>query len=80
MKLTFKKLSEKAVIPSRATAGSAGMDICACLDEQADNLAGFIGSNAARYAENDFLSFQHLKPQIFCASRKRMRVSTCLVL
>ena len=33
MKLTFKKLSEKAVIPSRATAGSAGMDICACLDE-----------------------------------------------
>ena len=33
MKLTFKELSDKAVIPSRATAGSAGMDICACLDE-----------------------------------------------
>jgi len=33
MKLRFKKLSEKAVIPSRATPGSAGMDICACLDE-----------------------------------------------
>ena len=33
MKLTFKKLSDKAVIPTRATAGSAGMDICACLDE-----------------------------------------------
>lgn len=33
MKLRFKKLSEKAVIPSRATPGSAGMDIFACLDE-----------------------------------------------
>ena len=33
MKLIFKKLSEKAVVPSRATQGSAGMDVCACLDE-----------------------------------------------
>ncbi|MCR4795478.1 MAG: dUTP diphosphatase [Ruminococcus sp.] len=33
MKLTFKKLNPKAVIPSRATAGSAGLDLCACLDE-----------------------------------------------
>lgn len=33
MKLKFKKLDKKAVIPSRATAGSAGLDICACLDE-----------------------------------------------
>lgn len=32
MKLTFKKLSENAVIPSRATKCSAGMDICACLE------------------------------------------------
>ncbi len=32
MKITFKKLDPKAVIPSRATPGSAGMDVCACLD------------------------------------------------
>ena len=32
MKLTFKKLSEKALIPHRATSGSAGLDIFACLD------------------------------------------------
>lgn len=33
MKLTFKKLNKNAVIPSRATQYSAGLDICACLDE-----------------------------------------------
>ena len=32
MKLTFRKLRDKAVIPQRATSGSAGMDLCACLD------------------------------------------------
>lgn len=33
MKLTLKKIKENAVIPSRATSGSAGLDICACIDE-----------------------------------------------
>ena len=31
--LKIKKLNEKAVVPSRATAGSAGMDLYAVLDE-----------------------------------------------
>lgn len=31
-KLKFKKLDEKAVIPKPATVGSAGMDLCACLE------------------------------------------------
>lgn len=42
MKITFQKLDEKAVIPSRATSGSAGMDICACLDEDVTLLPGDI--------------------------------------
>ncbi|MDE7226660.1 MAG: hypothetical protein K2N49_07425, partial [Ruminococcus sp.] len=33
MKLTFKKINENAVIPSRATKASAGLDIYACLDD-----------------------------------------------
>ena len=31
--LRIKKLNEKAVLPHRATSGSAGMDLCACLEE-----------------------------------------------
>ena len=32
MKLTFKRLRPNAVIPVRATAGSAGLDLSACLE------------------------------------------------
>lgn len=32
MKLIFKKIRDGAVIPSRATKGSAGFDLCACTD------------------------------------------------
>ncbi len=33
MKLTFKKLNKNAIIPTRATRTSAGLDLYACLDE-----------------------------------------------
>lgn len=33
MKLLFKKLNEKAILPTRATAYSAGADLYACLEE-----------------------------------------------
>ena len=42
MKLTFKKPKENAIIPTRATNASAGLDICACLDEPVTLEAGDI--------------------------------------
>ncbi|MBR2284326.1 MAG: dUTP diphosphatase [Ruminococcus sp.] len=33
MKIKFRRLSPKAVIPVRKTSFSAGMDLCACIDE-----------------------------------------------
>lgn len=33
MILSFKKLRKNAVIPKRATSDSAGLDLCACVDE-----------------------------------------------
>ena len=32
MELKIKKVNEIAIIPKRATQGSAGMDLCACID------------------------------------------------
>ena len=31
--LKIKKLKENAKVPSRGTQGSAGLDLCACIDE-----------------------------------------------
>ncbi|MCL2512348.1 MAG: dUTP diphosphatase [Oscillospiraceae bacterium] len=33
MDILIKKLSENAITPKKATAGSAGFDLCACIDE-----------------------------------------------
>lgn len=33
MNLKIMKMSDKAIVPHRATVGSAGMDLCACIDE-----------------------------------------------
>jgi len=40
MKLKIKKLNDTAIIPARATPGSAGMDLHACIAEPAEILPG----------------------------------------
>lgn len=42
MKLLFKKLKPNAIIPKRATQGSAGLDLCACIDAPLEIMAGEI--------------------------------------
>ncbi len=42
MKLKFKTLRQGAIVPSRATAGSAGLDLCACIDTPVTVEAGCI--------------------------------------
>lgn len=42
MILSFKKLRKNAVIPKRATSDSAGLDLCACVDEPVTIPAGEI--------------------------------------
>lgn len=38
--LKMKKVRENAIIPKRATVGSAGLDLCACIDEPLTVKAG----------------------------------------
>ena len=40
MMLKIKKLRDAAIIPARATPGSAGMDLCACVDTPTQILPG----------------------------------------
>lgn len=40
MEMKIKRLRENAIIPQRATPGSAGYDLCACLDTPEEILPG----------------------------------------
>lgn len=42
MILNFQKLRDQAIVPERATVGSAGLDLCACLDAPVTILPGKI--------------------------------------
>ncbi len=40
MQLKMKKVRPEAIIPRRATSGSAGLDLCACIDSEVTLKAG----------------------------------------
>ncbi|MBQ8960141.1 MAG: dUTP diphosphatase [Ruminococcus sp.] len=80
MKLTFKKLDNRAVIPSRATKWSAGLDLCACLDEPVELLPGQIKmiptGLTAQTDENDVALL--IYPRSGLASKHGISLANCV--
>ena len=80
MKLTFKKLDERATIPSRATQWSSGLDLCACLDEPAVLAPGEIKmiptGLTAQTDENDVALL--IYPRSGLASKHGISLANCV--
>ncbi len=80
MTLKIKKLCEKAIIPQRATTGSAGLDLSACIDEDIVISAGEIkliptGLSGAPDTENVALM---IYPRSGLASKNGISLANCV--
>lgn len=80
MILKIKKLSEKAIVPQRATSGSAGLDLSACIDEDIVLEPGEIrlvptGLSAAPDNENCALM---IYPRSGLASKHGIALANCV--
>lgn len=80
MTLKIKKLCEKAIIPQRATTGSAGLDLSACIDEDIVISAGEIkliptGLSVAPDTENVALM---IYPRSGLASKNGISLANCV--
>lgn len=80
MKLKIKKLCDKAIIPQRATSGSAGLDLSACIDEDITINPGEIkmiptGLSAAPDSENAALM---IYPRSGLASKHGIALANCV--
>ncbi len=80
MTLKIKKLNEKAIVPQRATSGSAGLDLSACIDEDIVLAPGEIkliptGLSAAPDNENCALM---IYPRSGLASKHGIALANCV--
>lgn len=80
MTLKIKKLNEKAIVPQRATSGSAGLDLSACIDEDIVLEPGEIkliptGLSAAPDTENCALM---IYPRSGLASKHGIALANCV--
>ncbi|MBQ8296656.1 MAG: dUTP diphosphatase [Ruminococcus sp.] len=80
MKLILKKLKDNAVIPVRATSGSAGLDLCSCIDSPVDILPGEIAviptGLSAQPESNDTALM--IYPRSGLASRYGISLANCV--
>lgn len=80
MKLIFKKLNENALIPSRATAGSAGLDLCACLDAPVTVMPGDIAvihTGLSAQPDSDDMALM-IYPRSGLASKYGIALANCV--
>ncbi len=80
MKLKIKKLCDNAIIPQRATSGSAGLDLSACIDDDIIINPGEIkmiptGLSAAPNTENAALM---IYPRSGLASKNGIALANCV--
>ena len=80
MTLKIKKLNEKAIVPQRATSGSAGLDLSACIEEDIVLAPGEIkliptGLSAAPDNENCALM---IYPRSGLASKHGIALANCV--
>jgi dUTP pyrophosphatase len=80
MKLFFKRLNKNAVIPERATSGSAGIDLCACIDSPIVIESGeiaLIPTGLSAQPENTDVALM-LYPRSGLASRYGIALANCV--
>ncbi len=77
--IKIKKLNENAVIPTRATNGSAGLDLYACLDKDETIFPGdtkLIKTGIAISIEKDFVAYVYARSGL--AVKKGITLANCV--
>ena len=77
--LKIKKLNENAIIPTRATSGSAGLDLYACIDEDViipKSTTKLIKTGVAISIEKDFVAYVYARSGL--AVKKGITLANCV--